>query len=81
MSDDVDDAMTALRTALRRSQAPDAATAWLALVTVDGSYPCEDDVHDALLQRLRNEAHGREPSTWAEYADAVWAFLVDGNPA
>ena len=32
---------------------------------------------DALLERLRDEARGREPSTWDAYADAVWSFLVE----
>ena len=36
-------------------------------------------VDDVLLERLRTEARDRKTSTWAEYADAVWAFLVEGR--
>jgi hypothetical protein len=38
-------------------------------------------VDDMILERLRSEARARRTSTWAEYTDAVWGFLVEGNPA
>ena len=34
---------------------------------------------DVLLERLRAEARARRTSTWAEYADAVWSFLVEAR--
>jgi FkbM family methyltransferase len=34
---------------------------------------------DELLERLRREAADRRLPTWDEYADDVWAFLVEGR--
>ena len=34
---------------------------------------------DGLLEGLRAQARDRHMSTWAEYADAVWSFLVGGS--
>ena len=47
-----DGALAGLGEALRLSRAADPAKAWLALVTIDGSYPAEDDVQ-AIARQLR----------------------------
>ena len=40
----------------------------------------EQLLHDeVLLERLRTEARNRKTSTWTEYADAAWSFLVEGR--
>lgn len=49
--DSIDHALARLEAAMSPAVSPEA-TSWLALLTVDGSYPCAEDV-DSLSRRLR----------------------------